>query len=39
MTVEHLRPLLERPADAELLCSLGQELVEASTPSSVVNVL
>ena len=39
MTVEHLRPLLERPADAELLCSLGQELAEASTPSSVVDVL
>ena len=39
MTVEHLRPFLERPADAELFCSLGQELAEASTPSSVVNVL
>ena len=39
MTAEHLRPLLERPADAELLCSLGQELAEASTPSSVVDVL
>ena len=39
MTVEHLRPLLERPADAELLCSLGQELAEASTPSSMVDVL
>ena len=32
MTVEHLRPLLERPNDAELLCSLAQELAEASTP-------
>ena len=39
MTVEHLRPLLERPADAELLCSLGLELAEASTPASGVNVL
>ena len=39
MTVEHLRPLLERPNDAELLSSLAQELAEASTPLSVVAVL
>ena len=39
MTVEHLRPLLEKPNDAELLCSIAQELAEASTPHSVVAVL
>ena len=37
LTVEHLRPLLERPVDAKLLCSLGQELAEASTLSSVAH--
>ena len=37
MTVEHLRPLLERSADSE--SSLGQELAEASNLASVVNVL
>ena len=31
MTCEHLRPLLERPSDSELLCNLAQELAEAST--------
>ena len=39
ITVEHLRPFIERPADSELLFSLGQESAEASTPASVVNVL
>ena len=39
MTCEHLRPLLERPSDSELLCNLAQELAEASTPIAVVDVL
>ena len=34
MTVEHLQPFLERPVDSELLFSLDQELVEASTPAA-----
>ena len=38
MTCEHLRPLLERPSDSELLCNLAQELAEASTPASVVDM-
>ena len=37
MTCEHSRPLLER--HSELLCNLAQELAEASTPASVVDVL
>ena len=39
MPCEHLRPLLERPSDSELLCNLAQELAEASTIASVVDVL
>ena len=35
MTCEHLR----WPSDSELLCNLAQELAEASTPASVVDVL
>ena len=39
MTCEHIRPLLERPSDSELLCNLAQELTEASTPASVLDML
>ena len=35
----NIYPLLERPSDSELLCNLAQELAEASTPASVVDVL
>ena len=36
--LQHLRPVLEKQSDSELLCNLGQELAEASAPASMVDV-